>query len=385
MGKRFGLVFDLKQYERVMKANSVQKPKVSVICVTFNQEKYIAQAIESFVMQETDFPVEIIISDDCSTDNTRVIISKYAKKYPNIRPIFIKKNLGVVGNFYEAIQLARGEYIAFCEGDDFWTDKNKLQKQVSFLDAHPTYSLCFHTVRVMVDGKVSDTEVYPGPDERTFNLTNLLRHNFIQTNSVMYRRQSTYPIIATDALPVDWYLHLYHAKQGKIGFIDETMAVYRRHRAGVWWKDDKNQLEFWQRNAIRHIRFFECVEQLFADDSLYLSIIHKSTEQLIDEICREVGERDDYEIATHIARTFPRYMAMGVTQHVSEGVLPHEQIKELRNKIDRLNEESSVREQEKQELLVQLRLRNEQLNEIVNSKSWRITRPLRALNKRRNH
>lgn len=365
--------------------NLAHRPKVSIICVTYNQEQYIAQAIDSFIMQATDFPVEIIIADDCSSDNTRAIISKYAKKYPTIHPVFNEKNLGVVGNFYKAIRLAKGQYIALCEGDDFWTDKDKIRKQASFLDAHESYSVCFHAVEVMIEGKISEQEYFPTTDDTNFSLRRLLEQNFIQTNSVMYRRQKEYPAIASDALPVDWYLHLYHAKQGKIGFINEPMAVYRRHKEGVWWKDDKNQIEFWQRNAVRHLRFFECVEALFADNNSYVSVIHQSIVELIDGICLEVGDHDNYQIATNIATTFPRYVAMAITHHVSQGVLPHTRIKELTDRLNLANNELSVAEQKNNDLSTQLNQTNEQLLNMKNSKSWRITKPLRALNRYHRH
>lgn len=358
------------------------RPKVSIVCVTYNQERYVAQAIESFLMQKTDFEVEIIISDDSSTDQTKSIISEYAKANPTIKAVFNEKNLGVVGNFYKAIRLAEGDYIALCEGDDFWTDRNKIQKQASYLDSHKAFSMCFHPAKIMVSGKIIDAGVHQGNDENPFTLKRLLKENFIQTNTVMYRRQKSYPTVASDILPIDWYLHLYHARQGKIGFLNEPMGVYRRHEAGVWWKNENNKLDFWQRNAVRHVRFFECVEQLFVDDSKYVTIIRQSVEKLIDEICFEVNELDKYQIATKLADIFPDYTAMAMTHHVSEGIQPQILIRNLKEQIDTLNEEMVLLNQERSDLLIRIGKLDDQLSQILKSKSWRITKPLRAINKR---
>ncbi|MBO7467830.1 MAG: glycosyltransferase family 2 protein [Bacteroidaceae bacterium] len=121
------------------------QPLVSVITITYNHAPYIAKCIEGVLMQKVDFPMEFIIADDCSTDGTREICEKYAKKNPNlIRLILTEKNVGAVENEQRAFKAAKGKYIATCEGDDYWTSSFKLQKQVDFLEANPDYSVCFH-------------------------------------------------------------------------------------------------------------------------------------------------------------------------------------------------------------------------------------------------
>lgn len=115
-------------------------PVVSVIMLAYNHEKYIEQAIQSVLEQETSFPYELIIGEDCSTDGTRDIVMKYQKKYPDIiHPLYHEKNLGTTKNVYRVIQEAKGRYIAACEGDDFWCDKKRLQKHVDFLETHKEY------------------------------------------------------------------------------------------------------------------------------------------------------------------------------------------------------------------------------------------------------
>lgn len=120
-------------------------PLLSVVTITYNHAPYIAKCIEGVLMQKVNFPMEFIIADDCSTDETRSICEEYAAKYPGlIRLVFPKSNIGAVMNEQQAFLTAKGKYIATCEGDDYWTDPLKLQKQVDFLEAHPDYSVCFH-------------------------------------------------------------------------------------------------------------------------------------------------------------------------------------------------------------------------------------------------
>lgn len=123
-------------------------PLVTVVTITYNHERYIAKCIDGVLSQKVDFPMEFIIAEDCSTDGTRAICEDYARKHPeSIRLITSETNIGYNPNELRAMKAARGKYIAYCEGDDYWTDPNKLQKQVDFLEAHPEYSICFHRCR----------------------------------------------------------------------------------------------------------------------------------------------------------------------------------------------------------------------------------------------
>lgn len=118
---------------------------VSIVCITYNHEPYLRDALEGFLFQKTTFPFEIILAEDCSTDGTRAICEEYAAKYPDkINYIYRDHNVGYNENEYEAMCAAKGKYIAYCEGDDYWTDPNKLQKQVDFLESHPEYAVCWH-------------------------------------------------------------------------------------------------------------------------------------------------------------------------------------------------------------------------------------------------
>lgn len=141
----------------------MNKPKLSVILITYNHEKYIRKALDSVLMQETSFPFEIVVGEDCSTDNTKNIVKEYVKKYPEkIRLIDRKKNTGrPTLNVYETTMACKGEYLAYLEGDDYWTDPQKLQKQVDFLEIHPEYIACTHAHKMIDDdgNDITDPEV----------------------------------------------------------------------------------------------------------------------------------------------------------------------------------------------------------------------------------
>ena len=251
------------------------RPKVSVVCLAYNQEKYIRQALDGFVMQKTNFPFEVVIHDDASTDKTAQIIKEYQQKYPHlIRPIFQTKNQFSLGkNILVDFMLdhIHGEYVAMNEGDDYWTDENKLQRQVDFLEAHPDYNICFHPVRVVWEDNAEPESIFPTPQFRfhkaTLTLEDLLKHNFIQTNSVMYRWKLTaqnWP--RKDFLPWDYMWSLIHAKDGKIGFLPYVMAVYRRNAGGIWTGSGQSE-EWFLKRGLQYMRFYQVLQEVFSVDS----------------------------------------------------------------------------------------------------------------------
>lgn len=251
----------------------MDKPKVSICCWAYNHVKFIKDALDGFVMQKTDFPFEIIIHDDASTDGTADIIREYEAKYPHLfRAIYQTENQYYKYPFIEktVFPMARGEYVAICEGDDYWTDENKLQKQVDFLDANPDFSICFHSIKVVHEDGSPDA-YFPEPrlrfDRDVLTVYNLLCWNFIQTNSVMYRWRfnenfNPQDLGSNNVMPMDWYIHLLHAQVGKIKYLDEVMGVYRRHGNGVWVGGfDDVCLKF----GISKLLFFVALEKYFPE------------------------------------------------------------------------------------------------------------------------
>jgi glycosyltransferase involved in cell wall biosynthesis len=227
----------------------MSKPLVSVWCSTYNHQRYIAQAIEGFVMQQTNFEIEIFIHDDASTDNTANIIREYASKYPQIKAIYqIKNKFSAEMGYLNKImfQKAQGKYIAMCEGDDYWTDPMKLQKQVNFLESNSDFSICFHDISILHKDNSFEPHLHSNkqPDVTTFE--DLAEINYIPTVSCVFRNNlfKEFPIWFNDMPLGDWILHLLNAQFGKIKYFNEVMAVYRVHDTGLWNRQTEERKYF---------------------------------------------------------------------------------------------------------------------------------------------
>ena len=216
------------------------KRTVSVLMITYNHEKFIAQAIESVLMQQADFHYELVIGEDCSTDRTRKIVSDCQRRHPDkIRLLLNKKNLGMIHNFVKTLQNCDGKYIALLEGDDYWTDPLKLQKQVNFLDNNPEFVICFHRTDFLdqESGKIIHGGLGPPISKPYYTVDDLFQHcNFMPTCSVVFKNNlfSTFPDWYYEVGVGDFPLHILNASHGEIGFIDESMTVYRKHPGGLY-------------------------------------------------------------------------------------------------------------------------------------------------------
>ncbi len=209
------------------------RPRVSVLTVTYNQERYIEQTVHSALMQNTDFDYEIVIGEDCSTDRTRDILLRLEAEHPSrLRLLLRNRNLGGL-NFRETFSACTGEYIAWLDGDDYWTDPCKLARQVAFLDEHPQFAGCAHVVRQL--GEHADHGLFPNPCPAEFTFDELLAENRFATCSVMYRRRlDSFPSWFQHCTMGDWPLHILHAVHGPFKVFPEVMGVYRIHEGGVW-------------------------------------------------------------------------------------------------------------------------------------------------------
>lgn len=226
---------------------SNQQILVSICCLAYNHEQYIRSALDSFVMQKTDFAFEVLIHDDASTDGTAAIIREYEQKYPQlIRPIYqtenqYSKGISVSGTYQ--YPRARGKYLAVCEGDDYWTDENKLQRQVDFLEAHPDYSLCVHNTVMhhCVDGK--DSLFNRSKEEKDISLIEIMECGGSQfhTSSMVFRRELAmqFPDYCSKYGFGDYPKSIFLALNGKVHFFPEAMSVYRLMTAGSW--TDQNE------------------------------------------------------------------------------------------------------------------------------------------------
>lgn len=212
--------------------------KVSVAMITYNHEAFIAQAIESVLMQQTDFEFELVIGEDCSTDSTRAIVRDYGKRYPEqIRLLLPEHNQGMIPNFVTTMNACQGKYIAWLEGDDFWTDPCKLQKQVDFLEHHPECVLSFHNVKKFYQDHNGEPGYRNPPDQKPFlSIEDILVLNPIAPCSVLYRNGlvGEIPPQFYDLPMVDWPLWVLLAQHGKFGYMDDVMASYRLHAGGAY-------------------------------------------------------------------------------------------------------------------------------------------------------
>jgi glycosyltransferase involved in cell wall biosynthesis len=209
----------------------IQNNIVSVFMLVYNQEGFIIKTLESILHQKTSFPFNIVIGEDCSTDNTRAIIEAYKKQYPDkIKVITSSQNLGLIHNFIRTVNHCDGKYIAICDGDDFWTDEHKLQMQVDFLENNSDYSIAFTRKQdVLPNGTIS---AYQPTRPDTSNFTDLINGNYIPSVTAVFRNKvnGALAIKWLHKYPYgDWPLYLYTVRDGsKIKFIDTVTASYRK-------------------------------------------------------------------------------------------------------------------------------------------------------------
>lgn len=227
----------------------MDQPTLSVCLITYNHKEFIRKAIEGVLMQQATFTWNLIIADDFSTDGTRDILMEYRGKYPDkIQLILQEKNVGAAQNWIDLIKTPCSKYIAYFEGDDYWTDPYKLQKQVDFLEANPEYSMTFHKVKIYneIEHKFEEDVINDLTKEDT-NLHDLLKGNYIRTVSAVIRNTSQLASLIDKiktATPGDWLLFIIIASTGKIKYMNQEMAVYRISYSGVWSTIDNKQRKY---------------------------------------------------------------------------------------------------------------------------------------------
>jgi len=216
------------------------EPLISCCIITYNHAAYIKQAIESVLKQKHNYSFEIIIADDCSTDGTTEIVREYEDKFPGIVKLIAQPvNSGPSNNFIGLLKAAAGKYIAYLEGDDYWSDELKLQKQIDFMEGNPDFSICFSNVLEIFSEDVNDSRnfLHGGSGDKAITTINdLLRGNYIQTASVVFKNKlfTYFPEWYASLMPGDWPLHILNAQFGKIYYHNECMCVHRNHNEGVW-------------------------------------------------------------------------------------------------------------------------------------------------------
>lgn len=248
-----------------------QRPTVSVCCITYNHEQYIAQAIESVLMQQTDFEVELVIGEDCSTDSTRALAKQYEGRYPRrVRVLTPSSNLGIMPNLMTTMSACTGEYIALLEGDDYWTDVTKLQRQVDALRANPNHSFCFHDAESFVDGDLGIAWTYSGrfahilpaigSPPQSYTQLDLARWGwFIPTASMLCRANSfswPLPDWLAGVHSGDFTLQLLSTRYGPALYLPRMMSRYRLHPTSITSTTSNTLYQF-----ERHIHAGEMFQQ----------------------------------------------------------------------------------------------------------------------------
>lgn len=243
---------------------------VSVLCATYNHEEFIKDAVEGILSQKTNFNFELIIHDDASTDNTTEIIKKYAKKYPEIiRVIIQEENQFQRRHIYPDFLFpnVKGKYIAFCEGDDYWSDENKLQRQVDFLELHQEYSMCMHNAVKLNyetgEEKLLDTFPEDGTYSQEQQILAGLGTDFPPFASYVFRADliKEIPDFFLAASVLDYPIRQYLANQGKIYYFKKPMSVYRVATSQSYMKKISTNQIFYNKYTLGMICFFEKFNQ----------------------------------------------------------------------------------------------------------------------------
>jgi len=212
-------------------------PLLSVCLITYNHVKYIKDAIEGVLMQKVNFSWELIIADDFSTDGTREIVLEYKEKYPEfIKLILQEKNVGACKNWLDLLAAPKSKYIAYFEGDDYWTDPLKLKKQVDFFEANPNYVLCGHASLEVDENGVDLLRPPWGPNKVVLEQKDSLFGCLFHTSSFVFKRDSLFPLpkFLYKVAGGDDALCLHILRKGKAYYFPEKMSCYRIHNGGTW-------------------------------------------------------------------------------------------------------------------------------------------------------
>lgn len=300
--------------------------QVSVVCNTYNHKAYIRDALESFLMQKCNFPFEIIVHDDCSTDGTQEILKEYEGKHENLVILYEEENLTSKGIYHfkeRTLPVVRGKYIAICEGDDYWTNPLKLQKQFDALEAHPELNMCAHGSDIVDanSGKIL-YKIRRGDHDRIIPMREVVYGEFgepvfLATASFFYRKAILdNPPPFANVMHLDLVTQLNGAYTNGIYYIAECMSDYRWWAIGSWTTQMRDRRDVYKRHCDKKIEMFKqfdidtsgayhtevtyrilCIEMLFEDEEF--PVLQKKYKLVYDRYS-PVGK-----LKIHIKKTFP--------------------------------------------------------------------------------
>jgi len=294
---------NLRSQEEIIKTwkGSMEEPLVSIICLAYNYEKFLPQAIEGVLMQKTSFPFELLIGVNPGSDNTPKIARSYAEKYPLIiKAVIREENIGAHRNFKDILSRAKGKYIAHCDADDYWTDPAKLQKQFDILESNKSCAITFHEVEVHDFIYRQSYYFVNEKNKKIYTLHDLCYKNFIPAPSIFYRNYSfDIPDEIEEIQASDWAYFILLAEKGDVYYLPDCMAVYRRHTSGAWSSMD------------RHLMAIKSVESMIKIDELAhgkysqwishgIAMALYGVDQAILETYRDKINAKTYEICRYI-------------------------------------------------------------------------------------
>ncbi len=297
-----------------MQSNTIM---VSVLCATYNQKEYICQCLDSVLEQKTDFGFEVIVRDDCSADGTKDIVLKYAEQYPDkVIPLILEENHYSHGKndiaFIRLFNLIRGKYFAVCEGDDFWTDPEKLQTQVNFMETHPEYSMCFHSSYLTDEkGKIRNDRVFRCQKESgEISTERIISGWTMATNSILVRKSSWEDCVVPfqgKCLNEDYGLEVYTALKGKVYYYDKVMSAYRMNSSGSMTTYYKAHPEILKERVLEFGRMMDRLNE-YTDHKYEDSVRKYRDKQLFDmyAVLNDKANMKKYKAAYADAPAFTR-------------------------------------------------------------------------------
>lgn len=281
----------------------MMQPLVSVIILTYNHEKFIAQAIESVLAQKVNFEYDVIVANDCSTDNTDAVCQHYVKADPRVRYHKHAHNVGLIANHQWSAKQAKGKYIAYCDGDDYWIDEYKLQRQVDYMEAHPECSLCYHNV-IREYGEFRSLFIPIGKRSGIVDWEEVIKHWAIPTSAVVYRRDAICDDIdKVIAYPNDDYaIELFLLTKGVYYYDISVGAVYRAHSSSVSAGMNANSIKMYEDLVV----LMKDAEQWFDEDK---RPCFEETIAYYQECARNITKSKKYPFLKYLKKnTYKRWL-----------------------------------------------------------------------------
>lgn len=284
------------------------KPLVSILLITYNQQDFIAQAIESVLMQKVNFPYEIIIGEDLGPDNTRAICEEYAAKYDFIHVLPRTKNLGVTGNWCDCAQHAKGTYMMMLDGDDYWTDPNKMQMQVDIMETYPECVIC-HTnndILYMSTGTIKPSHKHDVPEGMILNEVMAGREQIVSSTVCLrgdaVRKYIPFDVYINEDFPCeDWPTFAILSAYGEVRYLDVVTTVYRVGQPSITNQVDYGKIRrYWQRSKHMTECIYELLPELgdFGDGPYFDSYMYNA-------LLNAAYKNNDYQAAKEYAKQNP--------------------------------------------------------------------------------